>query len=126
MRAAALARDRTLNGPSQSCVLSKREIHGPADKSAAVFQASGPYGSELPCSSCFSTFLRVFVPPQRCDVLHRQASIFLTDDEEFVLELSRPHWKTFKENVWKNQKDLEVSSLDGAGFPSDTTQQPEL
>lgn len=39
------------------------------------------------------------VPSQGCDVLIRQSSVFLTDDEEFVLELSRLHWKTFEENV---------------------------
>lgn len=37
-------------------------------------------------------------------MLVRQASVFLTDDEEFVLQLSRLHWKTFKENVWKRKK----------------------
>lgn len=42
-------------------------------------------------------------PSQGSDVLVRQASLFLTDDEEFLLELSRLHWKTFKENVWKSK-----------------------
>lgn len=58
------------------------------------------------------------VPSQRCDVLVREASVFLTNDEEFVLELSRLHWKTFKENVWKSEKDLKISSLDRALAPS--------
>lgn len=47
-------------------------------------------------------------------MLVREASVFLTNDEEFVLELSRLHWKTFKENVWKSEKDLKISSLDRA------------
>lgn len=44
-------------------------------------------------------FWHGFLPPQRVDVLIRQASVFLINDVQFVLQLRRPHWKTFEENV---------------------------
>lgn len=37
-------------------------------------------------------------------MLIRQSSVFLADDEEFVLELSRLHRETFEENVWKSER----------------------
>lgn len=58
-------------------------------------------GSDSARSECKSVvfFWHKFIPPQRGDVLVRQASVFLINDEQFVLQLSRLHWKTFEENV---------------------------
>lgn len=51
-----------------------------------------------------SAFWHKFLPPQRGDVLIRQASVFLVNDEQFVLQLSWLHRKTFEENVWQNKR----------------------
>lgn len=58
-----------------------------------------------------SFFWHKVIPPQRGDVLIRQASIFLVNDEQFVLQLTRLYWKTFEENVWKNNRLEKVNTL---------------
>lgn len=95
---------RHLDFPGQNCNYTSH-FSGQDLFILAVFFLSP---SDPTCFGYTLTFLRVFfpVPSQRCDVLVRQASIFLTDDEEFLLELSRLHWKTFKENVWKRRKQM--------------------
>lgn len=58
-------------------------------------------------------FWHKVIPSQRGDVLIRQTSIFLINNEQFVLQLPWLHRKTFEENVWKNNRLEKVNTLNG-------------